>query len=210
MLKNYEHIIWDWNGTLFDDLDLCLDIINNILIKRELSPLTKQKYREIFTFPVKDYYSEAGLDFSKYSFEILGKEWIEEYELRREEANLHDGVEEVLANVLEFGKEQSILSAYSNDTLLEVVGNYNLKSYFKYLAGLDNIYASSKVQQGKNLVKNLNGKSNSILLIGDTLHDYEVAKEIGADCVLIANGHQTKTRLQTSGALVYDKLTDLL
>lgn len=51
MFKNIKHIIWDWNGTLFDDVDICVDNINWLLKKYNLPEITKEKYREIFTFP---------------------------------------------------------------------------------------------------------------------------------------------------------------
>ena len=49
----YKHIIWDWNGTLLDDRWLCVEGINQALVKRDLNPITENKYRENFTFPVK-------------------------------------------------------------------------------------------------------------------------------------------------------------
>ncbi|MCJ7554278.1 MAG: HAD family hydrolase, partial [Ignavibacteriaceae bacterium] len=74
------HIIWDWNGTLFNDVVLCKDIMNNILKRFDLPLLSLEKYREVFTFPVEDYYKKAGLDFNITPFEILGKDFMDEYE----------------------------------------------------------------------------------------------------------------------------------
>ncbi|MCK4288095.1 MAG: HAD hydrolase-like protein, partial [Bacteroidales bacterium] len=58
-------IIWDWNGTLLNDIDICINSINILLEHRNIENLTKEIYKEIFTFPVKDYYSKAGFDFTK-------------------------------------------------------------------------------------------------------------------------------------------------
>ncbi|MEJ2616368.1 MAG: hypothetical protein P8Z35_15535 [Ignavibacteriaceae bacterium] len=78
-MRKYKHIIWDWNGTLFDDVELCHNIINGLLIRNEIEEISLQRYREIFDFPVKKYYKTAGLDFNKTSFEILGKQFMDEY-----------------------------------------------------------------------------------------------------------------------------------
>ena len=120
MAEDYKQIIWDWNGTLFDDTKLSLEIINDVLIKRGLKPLTLGKYRENFTFPVKEYYKSAGLDFSNYSFEELGNEWMAAYEKRKHEARLHKGAKEILTFISKKIKQQSILSAYSQHTLIEI------------------------------------------------------------------------------------------
>lgn len=210
MLKEYKHIIWDWNGTLFDDTALCVDIINGVLKRRNLPPLSIQRYREIFTFPVKKYYAKAGLDFNKFSFAELGKEWMDEYEERKLECNLHKGAGEVLEFITANKKDQSILSAYSQHTLIEIVKHFKLEHFFSHVVGLDNIYAASKVDLGKKLMEKLGNGKGEVLLIGDTVHDHEVANEIGADCILIANGHQSKTTLSSCGVRILGSLFELI
>ncbi len=209
MIKNYKHIIWDWNGTLFDDTELSLDIINSILLKRDLQTITLEKYRSIFTFPVKDYYEKTGLDFKKYPFEELGTEWIMEYEKRRSEAKLHKDAKEILEYISLNSKQQSILSAYSYSTLVEIIKHFEIEHYFTHLVGLDHVYASSKIEIGKKLMNELNNERSEIILIGDTVHDYEVAAEMGIDCILIANGHQSKEKLKTCGVQVLNTLSDV-
>ncbi|MHB8852121.1 MAG: HAD family hydrolase, partial [Ignavibacteriaceae bacterium] len=92
----------------------------------------------------------------------------------------------------------------------EIVRHFRVEKYFLYLFGLDNIYAASKIDLGKKLMKKLQVDFKNILLIGDTIHDFDVAKEIGADCMLISNGHQSKDRLLTCGVPVLDSLKDLV
>lgn len=58
-----KHIIWDWNGTLLDDVGLSLEAINIVLARYNLPPLRKERYLEIFTFPVIEYYRELGFNF---------------------------------------------------------------------------------------------------------------------------------------------------
>ena len=65
------HIIWDWNGTLFDDANLCRDIINRMLHARGRATLDAQRYEEAFGFPVRDYYARIGFDFSEEPFELV-------------------------------------------------------------------------------------------------------------------------------------------
>ena len=55
-------IIFDWNGTLIDDVWLNLNAINGVLEKRGIKPITTEYYRENFQFPVSVFYKElAGL-----------------------------------------------------------------------------------------------------------------------------------------------------
>jgi phosphoglycolate phosphatase len=207
-MNNYKHIIWDWNGTLLDDVGLCVDIVNGILFKKNLNFLSLNKYRNIFTFPIKDYYIKAGFDFTQYSFEEVGQEWMREYERRRTECVLHSHAKEILFLLKRKNINQSILSAYPHSTLIEVISFFNLNDFFTHIIGLDNIYATSKVDLGKDLMKKIRNGKESILLVGDTEHDFEVSKEIGADCVLIANGHQSKEKLLNCGVRVFDSIEE--
>ena len=210
MIEKYKHVIWYWNGTIINDLDLCVELINGLLIERRLKTLTAESYREVFTIPVKNYYAKLGFDFSKESFEIVGKQWMTEYERRKFECGLYDGVKNVLQKINQLGIGLSILSAYSQHTLDEMVEYHGLTNYFTHIVGLDNIYAASKLHLGKDLMKRLGNGKGETLLIGDTEHDYEVACEIGAYCVLIANGHQSKKKLEKLGAIVFPTLDPLL
>lgn len=208
-IEKYKHIIWDWNGTIINDVELCVELINGLLIVRGFEELTISSYREVFTIPVKNYYAQLGFDFSKESFEIIGKQWMDEYERRKFECGLYDGVKDVLLKINGMGIGQSILSAYSQHTLDEMVEYYGLTKYFTHIVGLDNIYAASKLHLGKDLMKQLGNGKGETLLIGDTEHDYEVAAEIGTDCVLIANGHQSKEKLEKLNGVVIDDLKNL-
>lgn len=184
--------------------------MNNLLNSKGLKSLSINEYKSIFTFPVKDYYSAAGFDFSKYSFEDLGKIWMDEYEERKVSADIFTGASEVLSNLKYRGIGQSILSAYKHDTLLSIVKYFELLHYFENVCGLDNIYASSKVNLGKALMTKLQLRKHEVVFIGDTLHDLEVAESIGADCILIANGHQSKEALSKANVIVIDQISDLI
>lgn len=210
MIEKYKHVIWDWNGTIFNDVLLGIDIVNKMLVQRKLPTLSVESYRDTFTIPVKNYYEIIGFDFSKESFEDLGKHWMDEYESRKFECGLYDSVVSLMEKISSLKIGQSILSAYSQHTLEEMVDHYGLRKYFDHIVGLDNIYAAGKLHLGIELMNRLGNGKGETLLIGDTVHDYEVASEIGADCVLIANGHQSKKVLEECGVKVFDSINKLL
>ena len=209
MINNYKHVIWDWNGTLLNDVDFCCRIINRILVENNLPVLSLKKYREIFTFPVQNYYQAAGLDFTKTSFEIMGKDFIDEYESKKLSCSLFDNAIDVLSGIQKQGIGQSVLSAYLHDNLVSILEHYKLTKYFDNIIGLDNIYAGSKTHLGLSLVEQLNIPKDQILFIGDTLHDAEVAEAMGVKSILIANGHQEKNKLLINNNFVLENLSQL-
>ena len=74
---------------------------------------------------------------------------------------------------------------------LEVqVGDKTIRHYFDEVIGLENIHAKSKIDNARNFLKRKSISPDDCIVIGDTYHDYEVARELGCICVLINNGHQ--------------------
>lgn len=209
-LSGYQHIIWDWNGTLFDDTALCVTIINTMLRQRALPILSLDHYQAVFTFPVRDYYPRVGFDLGQESFETLSQEFVTTYESRRHESTLYPHTRRVLEQVTAAGKHQSLLSAYPQETLIDLVHAFDLGHLFEHLRGLGHIYADSKIDQGQQLLSELPHHQSDVLLVGDTLHDAEVAQALGTDCILIADGHQSKERLAQSGLPVVNSLEELL
>jgi len=206
-LNDYKHIIWDWNGTLFDDASLTLSIMNGMLSKRGLPNLSKEIYADVFDFPVKDYYQEIGWDFEKHSFESLSDEFIFEYYRRHRECPLRDGAKDILrSNSI----PQSILTASKQSDIDLLVKHFGLDDLFTGVNGLDNHHAAGKLEIGKKWVKELVIESKQILMVGDTTHDAELAKDLGMDCVLIVGGHQSRDRLEKCGVPVISELQELV
>lgn len=210
MTETIGGIIWDWNGTLLNDIELCVQTINEMLQKRNLKKLTIVEYKEVFSFPVKDYYKKIGFDFIAEPFEIPAHEFIEEYNCQVKSCNLHENSVSVLNYFQSVGIRQFILSAMKQDTLDQCLEQQNISHYFEHISGLDNHYAASKIENGQQLISELNLDASELILIGDTVHDFEVARELGCQCLLIANGHQSKHILEATGVLVIDELNQLL
>ena len=205
----YETVIWDWNGTLFDDVHWCIEVLNIMLSKRGLKTVVGvSEYHSVFCFPVIDYYRNVGFDFEKEPFENLAVEFIDLYHSGdSKNCTLFLYAERVLSEVRDMGTSQVILSASKMELLEKQVNRYLLKDNFDELLGISNIYAASKIDVGLEYMKRNN--ISDAVLIGDSKHDFEVAQAIGADCILIPNGHQSRETLMTCGVLVLDDITDI-
>ncbi len=209
MLGRKKAIVWDWNGTLLDDTALCISCMNDLLSKRQLPSLDKARYREIFTFPVKEYYLRAGFDFSSERFEVPAMEFISLYYDRFSQAILHTEASRLLAKLKKMGFVQAVLSAMEHDSLENSLKEKGIERFFDIVTGINDHYAHSKLEIGKELVEKLGYPEEQILIIGDTLHDLEVAQGLGVEVLLVANGHQSRERLLQKTPDVIENLTEL-
>lgn len=207
--NKYRHIIWDWNGTLFDDAWLCLEIANTLLSERGLTTITADQYEQAFGFPVIDYYHRIGFNFEVEPFEQISTAFISEYERRRIECHLTPGAAITIGCLQRNNISQSIISASKQTFLEKAVDQFDIRDNFTSISGLDNHHASGKLDIALNWMKKTDINSQDILLIGDTIHDYEVAQAIGATCILIYSGHQDKDRLSNCGARIIQSISDL-
>lgn len=205
-----QSIIWDWNGTLLNDIELCISSINQLLTKRRLKPLDTNIYREVFSFPVKDYYAAIGFDFNKEDFAIPAREFIDLYDSNVHKCSLHPKAIRVLNHLKSKGKRQFVLSAMKQDMLEKTLKEQGIFDFFEGVAGLGDHYAVSKIERGEQMIAQFGIHKDSATIIGDTIHDFEVAKELGIKCILISNGHQSEKRLKNTGAPVINDLGELI
>lgn len=191
-MDKYTDIIWDWNGTLIDDVHWSIESMNKVLLKRGLKPIeTLEEYQYAFEFPVINYYKNLGFDFNKYPFEELSKEFINNYYGKgMENCNLHKNTKLVLKEIKNIGINQIILSASEINNLKNQLDNYNIDKYFSRILGIENIYAKSKFSIAKKYVENKDRKK--VLFIGDTHHDKEIAENLDCDFIFVEFGHGNK------------------
>lgn len=185
-----KYVIWDWNGTLFDDLDLCLYCINRLLYNNGYKTLpTMEAYKKVFGFPIKDYYKRAGFDFSKKPYTELAHEYMDMYLPMAKFAPLNKDAVSALEAFKAKGYKQYILSATELSNLKAQVSMFPIDKYFDGLLGIENVYAASKARLAHNFLEE-HSDIEEIIFIGDTYHDLEVAKILNAKTFLYNGGHQ--------------------
>lgn len=103
-----------------------------------------------------------------------------------------DQTEETIDILNSLKVKQTIISASEQNSLDKQVQPFKIKDKFVDIVGIDDIFAQSKVDLAKRYFQNNHLNQDEVLFVGDTIHDYEVSRELGCDCVLILRGHQSK------------------
>lgn len=196
-------VVWDFNGTILDDVQIGLDAVN-VLLERRSKPRIPDlaSYKDVFGFPMREYYARVGFDFSRESFDDVAPEWVREYLLREKDAPLCPTVPEALDALRDAGIPQYLVSASEETMLLGQVERLGIGKYFEEVHGLDNIYADSKEALIRSFVARREGRT---VFFGDTEHDAFCARSAGAEVILIAAGHQSERRLKLTNAPVVDR-----
>ena len=197
-----KYLLWDWNGTLLDDTEAALATLNQMIAERGAAPMSMEFYRDHFRFPVRPFYDSIGIvakDEAEWNY--IAREYHEVY--ARQPKRLNRETVTVLEAVRRAGVHQSIISALRQDLLEGDLATYGVREYFDEVYGTDNLNGTSKLDRAHELIATLAARDSEpatlcsrITLIGDALHDREVAAALGVRCVLCAQGSHAAHRLR--------------
>lgn len=190
-------VIWDYNGTIINDVGISVKIENEMLEERGLKhDYSLEDYQSLFDTPMEDYYRQIGYTFEEETFHDVGVEFYALYDKYFHECSIHHGVIEKLKESLEKGYTNIILSSCEQNKLLKQCHELKIDAYFQDILGVDNLVSGSKVQHGLDWLKNHDTRGGECVYIGDTNADYLTAKALDIKQIyLVANGHQSYDRL---------------
>lgn len=209
-MPKYSHVVWDWNGTLLDDAEFCVRIMNRMLCKRSLPPITMDFYRSVIEFPVEGYYRKLGFDFEKETFEDVSDEYVSHYQTGWRGCPLHEGVREALAALKAAGVGQSVLSASKSAYLTEQLDHFGISALMDAVTGADNHHGRGKLALAREHAQALGAEPSRVVFIGDTEHDAEVSREAGCACLLVTFGHYSPQRLRHLGVPVAGSMPEIV
>lgn len=204
----YTHVIWDWNGTLLNDIGASLASVNDMLALRGREPIDIDYYRECIGVPIIKFY-EKVFDMEKEDYSLIIKQYNEGYLRHLNACGLTHGAVELIEYFAKNGVKQAIVSSSNNEQLHENVKKYGVFDYFEAVLGAEDFYAGSKIERAENYLRK-SGNADKILVIGDLEHDAEMAAELGADCVLLTSGHENRERLYSANAQVISCLNEVV
>lgn len=201
-------VFWDYNGTLIDDVGAALESVNDMLRRRAMPCIDLEQYRSYIDTPISKFY-EHLFDLNEIPFDIIAGEFSSGYEKHIAPNPVMNGAEELLDYFSGLQKFQAIISGSPQSVIENGARRYGLYDYFNLISGADDHYVKSKVKRAEGIARLHCKSSDEILVIGDCVQDFEVSRALGAQCILLSAGHQSREDLQKTGAVVVDKLTDI-
>jgi phosphoglycolate phosphatase len=204
------HVVFDWNGTILNDVALAAECVSGVLGARGLGPVDVATYRRHFDFPVRSLYEKLGLELDDSLFDRLMTDYLSVFDARAPQCALHDGAIELFEQLRRSDVGMSILSATYAPTLCGIVSAFGLDAYFAHVAGLESRHAAGKDGLARDLAKRLSTEAASVWYVGDTRHDLEIAQALGWRPFLVAFGHQDLHTLDAGAFTLIERLGDLL
>lgn len=203
------HVVWDWNGTLLDDLEVVIEASNVGLSEFEVEPLDEDRYRDHFTRPVRAFYD------SLFQRSVTDEEWHRlndvfhtEYMARADRAQLTVDALDALDAVGRHSVGQSLLSMSPQEWLEGIVQRKGVSGRFALVSGLTGETGGLKASHMAEHIGALGLDPHRTVVIGDTPDDAQAAHHVGAHVVLYDGGSHHLPVLQQADAPVAHSLME--
>jgi phosphoglycolate phosphatase len=182
-------VCWDWNGTLLDDVARCLRVMNRMLDDFGRPGIVDAgAYRALFRFPLEGFYADAGIGPDEYGAAV--DRYLELLSADTTEVPLHPGARETIDALRSRGVAQVLASATRAPLLEAQLRPHGIAPEFDAILSITDAHRPSKRDAIAAWLHGTGYAPDEVLLIGDTNHDHEIARELGARFVHFEGGHQ--------------------
>lgn len=203
------HIIWDWNGTLFDDLHIVVASVNDSLAAiGEALQIDDDGYRDHYRRPVRDFYDVlVARPVTDQEWDTINRVFHEAYVARIDQAAPNAEAHAAVAEVRNRSLTQSILSMWTDTLLGPTVAQYGLADSMLAVQGSTAAEGSIKAALLRNHLSALGlACATRVVMVGDTFDDAAAAAEVGVGAVFYDGGSHHRAALEATGVPVADSL----
>ena len=198
-MKN-KTVVFDWNGTLFDDIAHTLRATNVILEHLGHKPVTLEHYREHCQIPLAHMYKAFGVDMDEMvrRKEEIHEMWISAYDSGAKKAALRPGVNSMLRELNERGNRTVILSNHTVENISGHVRRLDVHGHFEAILAYDHYGAAfTKNVKGERLKTYIEGRRiEHGVIVGDTEEEIDIARAHGLISVAVTGGVVSEQRLK--------------
>ncbi|MGK4581679.1 HAD family hydrolase [Kitasatospora sp. HPMI-4] len=203
-------VVWDWNGTLRNDLADHVAALNATLpALGRTEPVTVETYQALHRMPIRDFYTDVlGRALDDEEWHAADTAFLTE--LARRPVRLQDGARQLMMRLRARGVRQSLLSLAPHQRLLAEVSQVGISGLLERVDGRPGPSVPSKAPAMAAHLRALGPWVDPArtLVIGDSVDDAVAAKAVGAVPVLHTGGLHGAARLAAAGVPLVDTLQD--
>lgn len=200
-------ILWDFNGTVMDDMGASVGAVNAMCARRGLPLITEEWYTLHLVMPLERFYSDIGFDMEREQIEEVSEEF--QRECRKLPRPVFPEVLEALERFRQRGLTQLLFSSLHHDTLMRQAEERGITGYFAGIVGRQDRSLGGKEQAAAAYLRAHGLKPEEVLVVGDLTTDHDMAAYVGCPCALIEKGHQHREILSRTGAYVLHDASEL-
>lgn len=188
MAKKFDLLVFDWDGTLFDSAATIVDALQAACRDLGLPEPTDERARHVIGLGLREALQYAVPGLSEHAYTQMIDRYRYHYLLHDHELRLFDGAFELIAELAEAGFLLAVATGKNRPGLDRALQASGLGVHFHASRCADECFSKPHPQMLEELMEQLAALPERTLMIGDTTHDLQMAKNAGVAALAVAYG----------------------
>lgn len=195
MPRRFELLVFDWDGTLMDSAEAIVASIQSSCRDLGLPVPARERAAHVIGLGLKDALTYAVPELPRRDYGKLAERYRHHYLARDPGIELFPGMREMLAALKEDGHLLAVATGKSRAGLERVLEAKQLKQYFDSSRCADETQSKPNPAMLQELMQELLVAPEATLMIGDTVHDLQMAVSAGVAALAVSYGAHPRDSL---------------
>lgn len=202
MVKRFELIVFDWDGTLMDSAAAIVAAIQQSCRDLAIAPPSDEQARHIIGLGLQDALRGALPDLDPARYEEVAERYRHHYLSHDHELELFEGAHELVNALDEAGFLLAVATGKSRKGLDRALDSSGLRRHFHGTRCADECHSKPHPQMLLELMEEFAVAPENTLMIGDTTHDLLMARNAKVPALAVAYGAHPRAALETAAPLL--------
>lgn len=203
MKTRFELIIFDWDGTLSDSVGLITDLMIQSFLLHNVSPPSRMEVADILGIKLSEAFKILLKEKDQNASELIFNSYIDLYNQSSNKVKLFDGVELGIKELHRYGYKIAIATGGGRNYLDSCLAQTSIKDFINVTKTSDDCFSKPHPQMCNEILNELIIEPEKSIVIGDSIHDLQMAKNAGISSLAVTYGAHKQDSLSIYDALDY-------
>ena len=186
--RRYTLVVFDWDGTLIDSAGTIVECIRDASREMGLTVPERERARHVIGLGLHDSLRHAVPDLPRERYRDFADRYRRHFLARESSMSLFEGVPRLLAGLHARGVLLAVATGKSRAGLDRALAASGLGAYFCASRCADETHPKPHPAMLLELMRELDAEPEQVLMVGDTSHDLEMARNAGVDALAVGYG----------------------
>ncbi len=193
--KQFDLIVWDWDGTLADSTSMIARVLVAAAEQVGLPTLALTKARQVIGLGLRESIHSLFGEISDEQAQALAKQYTINYYANEQAIPLFEGAAALIAELTKRGYKQAIATGKGRRGLNSDLERLAIAKYFQATRTVDECFSKPHPQMLDELMDLLVATPERTLMIGDSTYDLQMAQNAGVQSLAVTFGAHTSEQL---------------
>lgn len=202
-VKTYQLYVFDWDGTVMDTTGLIAQGMQQACVAMGYRAPDLDACRETIGLPFVESFAKVLPEFRYEDIDAFLTAYRNWYLQREAQVDVMQGLETLFAGMTGEGLRLAVATGKSRQGLIRVFNRTGLEKYFEATVTADESFPKPNPAMLEKLSDETGVDVHDMVMIGDSIHDLQLAQNAGCDAVAVTWGAARPEELKVYPAVAY-------